>query len=552
MAVTVTDTRTVITQADDTTNWTGAGGTSTSIVAEASAAVVSTINTDTDQVYFTTTARDVSDTLIYIWSNNFAQQGSWDDAEPPNAMHLGDNDGDRVSFKIAGANRKVFAHLDAGTGITSDWDCLVLDGSQASTLDTAGNTVERAGTFAGLDLTNITIFGSDFTTQSKGLGGGVNVAVDIIRIGNDGLVITGGATGGTEGKFSEIVLEDRSTADLKAHGIIREYSTGIYGCQGPLTWGEASTGDTWFEDEDVVVVFENRDIGDDKYYLAVREPSISDTTTFILRNSTVTTAGPNITGTFNNTGITTLTITGCNFANWGNAITFANDAATSGHTVTGNTFTACGQIDPGTVTFQNNTIQASTASATGALLLDADGTSNWSGLDFVFGTSGHAIYITATGTYSFTNFTYSGYGGTPGSNLVSSSGSTDAMVFNDSGGAVTINVTGGDSPSVRNGASATTTVNANQSLDIHVQDAATDPIQNAVVAVYDSSDTEIANELTDASGDINTASVQNGASLYIRVRKSTTGTRYVPLETTTSVSGDVSLTITLTEDLIAS
>jgi hypothetical protein len=80
------------------------------------------------------------------------------------------------------------------------------------------------------------------TTLSKGLGGGTNVAVDIIRIGNGGIVITGGTTS-TRGKFVEIVVEDRSTANLKAHGIIREYSTNLYGVQGPLTFG-ASTGNS--------------------------------------------------------------------------------------------------------------------------------------------------------------------------------------------------------------------------------------------------------------------------------------------------------------------
>jgi len=100
-----------------------------------------------------------------------------------------------------------------------------------------GYTVVRGGSFANWSANTgsaINRFGSDFTTLSKGVGGGVNVATDIIRMGNNGLVITSGSSA-DPGKFVQIVNEDKSTANLKAHGIIREYTTGIYGIQGPLT-----------------------------------------------------------------------------------------------------------------------------------------------------------------------------------------------------------------------------------------------------------------------------------------------------------------------------
>ena len=82
--------------------------------------------------------------------------------------------------------------------------------------------------------------------------------------------------------------------------------------------------------------------------------------------------------------------------------------------------------------------------------------------NFISGGSGHAVRCDTTGTYSWTGNTDSGYTGTRGTNLVSSSGSTDAMFYNNSGGLITLNVGGGgQAPSVRNGAGATTQVNAN-------------------------------------------------------------------------------------------
>jgi len=65
--------------------------------------------------------------------------------------------------------------------------------------------------------------------------------------------------------------------------------------------------------------------------------------------------------------------------------------------------------------------------------------------------TGHAIRITTPGTYNFVGNTFTGYG---------ADASTSAAIFNDSAGSVTINITGGgNTPTVRNGTSATTTIN---------------------------------------------------------------------------------------------
>jgi hypothetical protein len=548
MAVTVTDTRTVLTQADSTASFTGAATVTTSEYAESTGSVAAALTITTGQLYFSPASTiNISNTLLYVKSSNTALQLGWQTGA--HSLYIGDASNDNIAFHMAGNDKDQFKHADTEV----QFQTFVVDGSYLATVDALGANYRTyvSGSFSGLDLSAINKVGGHYITQSKAIGGGYNVFIDIIRYGNDGLVITGGTTG-ARGTFLEIVIEDRSRSDQKAHGIIRELTTGVYGCQGPLTFGNAVTGTSYFEDDGIVLAYENRYISNDKYYLKVVGPSISGAAYFILTNSTITSAGPYVTCNFSGAGITELTITGCTFTKLGNSISFANDAAASGHTVTGCTFNECGQIDPGDVIFQNNTIQATTASTTGAVLLDADGTANWSNLDFISGGSGHGIYITVADTYNFTNITFSGYStASPGSNPTPNSGSTDAMVYNFSGDEVTINVTGGTNPTIRNGPDATTIVIATNALDIHVQDTATNPIQSAQVAVYDSNDTQIVNELTNSGGDINTASVEGGASLYIRVRKSTSGIRYYPVETVATISGDLSLTITLREDTIA-
>ena len=91
---------------------------------------------------------------------------------------------------------------------------------------------------------------------------------------------------------------------------------------------------------------------------------------------------------------------------------------------------------------------------------DAETSGKLDGSSFVSGGTGHGIELgpNCPITISFNSVGFSGYGGTPGSNPTESSGSADAAIFNDSGKTITINVSGGDTPSVRNGAGATTVV----------------------------------------------------------------------------------------------
>lgn len=138
----------------------------------------------------------------------------------------------------------------------------------------------------------------------------------------------------------------------------------------------------------------------------------------------------------------------------------------------------------GTTTLSGCTINTTTINA-GAPFVQTATPQNISNTIFNgSGTSGHAIQITTPGTYTFTNLTFNSYGGTAGSNLVASSGSTSAAIYNNSGGLVTINVTGGNTPSVRNGAGATTSVVAGSvTVSLVAQLVDGTKIQNANVLV---------------------------------------------------------------------
>lgn len=119
----------------------------------------------------------------------------------------------------------------------------------------------------------------------------------------------------------------------------------------------------------------------------------------------------------------------------------------SGVPCDGANFFGCYQIDTEGAPFSNCSFSGSVATA-GLVTSNPD---NIQHCTFTQGSSGgHAIEITQPGTYSFVGNIFSGYG---------LDGTTDAEIYNNSGGHVVLNISGGgDTPTVRNGAGSTTDV----------------------------------------------------------------------------------------------
>lgn len=112
-------------------------------------------------------------------------------------------------------------------------------------------------------------------------------------------------------------------------------------------------------------------------------------------------------------------------------------------------------IDCSTFTQNNAALDSCAFSNT---LVTSDNPADISDCEFTSDGTGHGIEITTPGTYTFNANTFSGFG---------ADATTDAAVYNNSGGAVTLNITGGgDSPTVRNGAGASTTVNNQVTLTL--------------------------------------------------------------------------------------
>lgn len=214
---------------------------------------------------------------------------------------------------------------------------------------------------------------------------------------------------------------------------------------------------------------------------------------------------------------------GATFVGW--AITWR-----SGITCNAANFVGCYKITANGGTFDGCVIEGclDTIALTTA---DPEEVSN---CEFISGGTGHAIEITTPGTYSFVGNTFSGYG---------TAGSTDAAVYNNSGGAVTLNISGGGgTPTVRNGTSASTTINNNVALTLD------NLVTGSAIRIEKVSDGSLV-EFRTAASTSEVFSVPASVNYRVKVRKATSAPLYKPYESQTgALSADTSIYVSQIPD----
>ena len=323
---------------------------------------------------------------------------------------------------------------------------------------TGANASEPYRTNYGTPGATPQVFGGKLNTT--GTVKSANLGVDALRYGT-GVFITAGALA-TPGVFVD--LATTNDASSARWGVFGATPSG-YELQGRLVVGQNNAGTptaAYFEDSNTLIA-----LTDTIHSLTDFTQIIIDhaSTTFNLTNVTILATGTNNPGrlVFNNAS-TSSDLTTCTFASIGISTLRAGVTATS-----------CTWRSAGLVTQNGATLAGcffdDTSDTVKQILSDDPGLI--SGTAFTSGGTGHAIEIDTPGTYTFTANTFSGYAGTDGS-------TGNECIYNNSGGAVTINVAGGgDTPTIRNGVSATTTVNNAVTIRLTVTDAAGSPLTGA-------------------------------------------------------------------------
>lgn len=354
----------------------------------------------------------------------------------------------------------------------SGWRCFVVDPNSAGDLTLgsyAANSIDRIGIRAKMVGT---------------VGGGsikpVNIVFDASRYGT-GLTYQG-INGSTPGTFTDVLATAMSTAN--AWGILTSDNSIWFGAAKFDFGTTGQTSVSSFKSLGQLFVWRNMPVANTFYAFRMRgasgyattfqmgdyasglvsngntikgagDPSGSTHATWSLdvgAYSTVNLYGSAFSEMYRAVLTSATTMRGCTVKNFGNITaggatiddcvfqdlktgspisgTYAVEVATTAPTLTNCTFVNC-----------NPALSWNVAANTDGKL---DGTT------FISGGAGHAIVLGANtpSTITLTNVNFSGYSGT----------STDAPIYNNSGKAVTINISGGNTPTVRNGTNASTNV----------------------------------------------------------------------------------------------
>jgi hypothetical protein len=337
----------------------------------------------------------------------------------------------------------------------------------------------REGTTGSPSLTAVDWFGVQCAFVN-GTAKAENLALDAIDIGT-GLVLTGGDGVDTDGDFTSFVSTDQDTKTNR-WGVVTGSGNAVK-VNGLLEIGRNTGGTavaTGFTDTTSIVTFPDGYHSRGLVGVDVDLGSASTTVTIdslMIGEGSLNGADADDTRPdFTVNGTSGSLAVGAQMRNFRD-VTFTSVCAVDGADI------ECVLLTQASADIENCVIRTNQVTQVATLQDPTFGTStDLNNTEFVQSGVGHAIEIDTVGTYNLQDITFTGYGGTPGTNSTPSSGANDAAIYNSSGGAVTINVNGaGNQPSVRNAAGSTTTVNQTVTVTIKAVDTAGDPIQHAKV-----------------------------------------------------------------------
>ena len=475
------DNRTELNDCDTVTGWTGDGSAPAVVTLVGSfyqgTGGIESQHTDTDEhmsttqesVGATTFSLDLTTSTMYLLlKDNLVSTLALGGVQ----YVIGDGT-NKVGYDVGGND-------SSGLPLVPFYNCYKLD---VSNLPVAFNAY--TGTEAALTQTTITEAGVGTLHLAKAVGNVANITVDYmsyIANGTAALTINGGTIG-----TPETMVDVQGDDVTNGWGLIANPFGSQYLFMGPTEWGDATTLTSYFtaSDEQWFWIGGVAGIGNFDFNLTA---NATGTNSFVVTNTVI--VGLDVRSDFdlapanhNIMKLTSVTFTDIGVITFplNNIGNFANNCI----------FNNCAQVNPSTIDMESPSFN-STTDANGALLIAAT-VSNILNATFTSGGTGHAIYITATGTYDFDLWTFSGYG---------ADATTDSVVYNNSSGAVTINIlNGGDTPTVRNGAGASTTIN--NSVTVLVQGVT----EGAAVKVIEvgSPQTIILEVLADSNGEASTS-----------------------------------------------
>lgn len=454
MANQITDNRTLVVNADSVTNWvaTSSAALDTEIFITGTGSIAEQMTNSLRYVMFNTGAsQNWANNVFYIWVN----------CGIVGLLATKANGGFRIRF----AGPTVTNFFDAYVGGSDSWPTAVAGGWVQFVVDieTARSTAVTNGWTGGTTpatsaIQHVGIAAVTATVMTRTVD---NTWVDSIwRLpdGTPGIVVEGRNGGTTPWTFADIYTQLGQGA-----GSFRPTDGGAYVCNTPIQLGINDSTTHAFSDTNQLLLWDNQDyIPADLYvFSAIAGGAGSNTVTLGVKTGTgddatgaqgivfrAASGGVRFAVDFDDANLTSVGLYGCTFQHGGDFQ--LDDAAVE--TI------SCLFIDCSSATIsnslqlRNSIIDPNTAD--GVAFMFTDDLTDIRFCRFEW-SDGHAIELTTprTATQTSKGNLFTGFGST---------GTNDAAIYNNTNGAVTINVTtAGDTPTYRNGTGASTTVNNN-------------------------------------------------------------------------------------------
>ena len=427
-----TDNRITLNDCSAVTGWAGDDSvtviTTTGDFYQGSSALSTQLSNSDEHMYTTSIGGTRNFTSVQVWNlikdnliETLANGGS------QMVLHDGTN---RIGYDVGGND-------SPGLQLPTFYNSYRLD---TSNLPAAFATY--AGSEASLNQAAITGVGYGTIHLAKAVGSIDNVRMDrfsFIANGSPALTINGG-TSGTPETLTDVAGDDVTNG----WGLVANLIASRFDIFCSTEWGDGGTADSYFEQENAQLFFIGTGLGVGNFDMSL-VGNATGTNSFVLNNCVCVNVDTRANWDFNVANFNTVSLTGVSWTGFG---TF--ELLATGGTYTGQTWDDCGRITLNGASISDCTISNSAATTSALLVVSVAEMTGVTNASFVDNTNGHSIEITATGTYTFSSISFSGGG---------SAGTTTADVYNNSGGAVTINVSGGSTPTIRNGTGASTTVN---------------------------------------------------------------------------------------------
>lgn len=351
----------------------------------------------------------------------------------PNAINTLANGGFRLSIGSGVGDIKQYYVLGSDTYIYGGWRCMAANPALTpdATLGSPTSTAQYFGAIA--NVTNAVSKGNPF-------------GIDVIRYGRcEARISDGSVTDGFATFAGLAAINDLNTGSFNRWGLFQVIDGG-YLMQGLVIFGHTTACD--FRDSNRTIVIANTT----KVTAAFNGFEVRNASSRVdWTNINVTALGTVSRGNFIVTDNATINLVNCTFSNLG---TFTLQSNT---TIDSSTFNSCLLVTQGSCVLTSCIFNGTTDTVKAVL---SNNPTLISGCRFVSSGTKHAIEISVPGTYTFSGNIFTGYAGSNGT-------TGNEAIYNNSGGAVTLNITGGGStPSIRNGAGASTTVNSNVQITL--------------------------------------------------------------------------------------